>query len=221
MVCWWNGGGAIRRRLKTNIFLSDFLKTKPDIFSYGECLATTNRGLSLNGYKMILHPSVKTKRSQICRRGIAVFFLEKYFHKFAKVSSSPNYDIIWVKMSTKTIDTYFCFFYAPGEHHCEGLRTGFYNALQKGFDKFSRLGKIFMLGDTNARLGRLLNDRNIHGSFVSNKNKPLLLGFLDYTGLSILNKSFALGVATYEIKNKKSSIIDACLTKDMLSVVNF
>ena len=39
--------------------------------------------------------------------------------------------------------------------------------------------------------------------------------------MSLLNKSFALGVATYEIKNKKSSIIDACLTKDTLSVVNF
>ena len=32
LVGWWNGGGAIRRSLRTNKELSDFLKCKPDFF---------------------------------------------------------------------------------------------------------------------------------------------------------------------------------------------
>ena len=88
----------------------------------------------------------------------------------------------------------------------------FYSALQESFDKFKELGKIFMLGDSNARLGSFLEDKDINGNPVSNKNKPLLLGFLDYAGLQVLNKVFAKGIATYEIINRKRSIIDICLT---------
>ena len=100
-------------------------------------------------------------------------------------------------MDAKSIPTYFCFFYAPGDHHCEVLRAEFYGALQKGFDLYSSRGNVFMLGDSNARLGEYLNDRNMYGNLVSNKNMALLLGFLDYTGMSLLNKAFALGIATY------------------------
>ena len=116
---------------------------------------------------------------------------------------------------------FFLLFYAPGEHHNESLRAKFYNVLQKDFDNFNSLGRVFMLGDSNARLGRYLNDRNIHGKLVSNKNKPLLLGFLDYTGLTILNKYFAFGNATYEIPLKKRSIIDICLADKNMNVKNF
>ena len=124
-------------------------------------------------------------------------------------------------MATRSSPIYLCFFYAPGEHHYEVLRAEFYSALQKDFDNFNSLGEVFMLGDSNARLGRYLNDRNIHGKLVSNKNKPLLLGFLDYTGLIMLNKCFAIGNATYEIPGKKRSIIDVCLANKNMSVDNF
>ena len=97
----------------------------------------------------------------------------------------------------------------------------FYSALQERFDKFKELGKIFMLGDSNARLGSFLEDKDINGNPVSNKNKPLLLGFLDYTGLQVLNKVFAKGIATYEIINRKRSIIDICLTYSISLVRNF
>ena len=121
-------------------------------------------------------PLHKKDNNRICRRGIAVFILEKYSQNITKVSSSPNFDIIWLRMATKYTPIYLCFFYAPGEHHREVLRTEFYNVLQKDFDNFNSLGKVFILGDSNARLGRYLNDRNIHGQLVSNKNKPFLLG---------------------------------------------
>ena len=61
-----------------------------------------------------------------------------------------------------------------------------------------------MVGDTNARLGSFLDDKDVNGVLISNRNKPLILGFLDYTGMKILNKSHAFGVPTYEIVGKKS-----------------
>ena len=88
-------------------------------------------------------------------------------------------------------------------------------------EKFSTLGKIYMLGDTNARLGSILSDMDINGTPISNRNTPLLLEFLDYTGLKIVNKSFALGVPAYEILQRKRSIIDMCLTNDMMNVRKF
>ena len=77
------------------------------------------------------------------------------------------------------------------------------------------------MGDTNARLGPALDDRNLHGQLISNRNKPLFLEFLQYSGLTILNAIYCKGVATYEIPNKKRSIIDLCLTNSPESVHNF
>ena len=60
------------------------------------------------------------------------------------------------------------------------------------------------MGDTNARLGHLLNDANLNGELITNSNKPLLLEFLQYSRLVILNSKFSFGVPTYEIVNKKT-----------------
>ena len=53
------GGGAIRRTLRTNIKLNDFLDSRPDIFVYGEAGSPTPRGLFLPGYSYMLHPAKK------------------------------------------------------------------------------------------------------------------------------------------------------------------
>ena len=77
------------------------------------------------------------------------------------------------------------------------------------------------MGDTNARLGHILNDRNLRGKLTINANQPLFLGFLQYSGLIILNSKFCKGVPTYEIINKKRSIIDLGLTNSPNTVMNF
>ena len=78
-----------------------------------------------------------------------------------------------------------------------------------------------MTGDTNARLGRILNDRNLNGKLTINQNQPLLQGFLEYSGLTILNSKFCKGIPTYEITGKKRSIIDLGLTNSPSTVLNF
>lgn len=62
-----------------------------------------------------------------------------------------------------------------------------------------------IIGDTNTRLGSLLCDKSIHGNYVTNPNSPLLSEFLEFSGLTVLNRIFCLGVPTYEIVNRKRS----------------
>ena len=76
-----------------------------------------------------------------------------------------------------------------------------------------------MLGDSNARLGKFTNVRNIHGIHTKNDNCNLFSGFLEYSGLILLNKIHALGEPTYEILNERRSIIDYGLT-NAKSIVN-
>ena len=197
-----------------------FLAIKPDIFAYGESETTSSHGLSINGYACYLHKS-KLSTNGNFRRGMAIFYLTKYRFHLVKVCSSKNYDIIWFRLNTRYEPLFFCFFYSPGAHHPLPIRTKFYDILSRQYSRFSPLGKVYLMGDTNARLGHLLNDRNLHGELITNSNQPLLLEFLQYSGLEILNSKFCNGVPTYEIVNKKRSIIDLGLTNSIDTVLNF
>ena len=122
-----------------------------------------------------------------------------------------------MKLKKGTSVTYYCFFYAPGEHHLERVRKEFYDDLRSGYVHYSKNDKIFMIGDSNARLGRYSLDRDIHGKFKTNKNKSLFLGFLSYSQMTYINGLFTRGIPTYEIFGKRKSIIDVCLTNLVLS----
>ena len=78
-----------------------------------------------------------------------------------------------------------------------------------------------MIADTNSKLGHILNNINIQDKLTVNPNQPLLLGFLQYSGLTILNSRFCKGVPTYEIIGKKRSVIDLGLTNAPNMVLNF
>ena len=218
--CWWNGGGKVKLRLATNPELKKFLAVKPDIFAYGESETTSSHGLSINGYICYLHKS-KLSTNGNFRRGMVIFYLTKYRFHLVKVYSSKIYDILWLRLKTRHEPLFFCFFYTPGAHHPLSVRTKFYDILCHQYSRFSPLGKVYLMGDTNARLGHLLNDRNLHGELITNSNQSLLLEFLQYSGLKILNSKFCLGVPTYEIINKKRSIIDLGLTNSIDTVQNF
>ena len=178
-MCWWNGGGAIRNRLSVNPGLVSLLKTNPDIFVYGESACSHARGLFLSGYRFLFHRSY-IKDKQKSRRGLVIFYREKYHNLISKAYSSKNFDIVWIKLATKNKQLYFCFFYAPGAHFPEDVRIRFYKILSESYKKFAKKGDIYFLGDANARLGTFTNDLNIHGTPVTNKNKPLFNGFTEY-----------------------------------------
>ena len=126
-----------------------------------------------------------------------------------------------MRLNTISQSLYFCCFYAPGSHHPLSVRNRFYDFFRTKFAEFAALGRVYLIGDTNARLGSVLEDRNLNGRFTSNANEPLFLEFLEYSGLVILNSKYCRGVPTYEIINKKRSIIDLCLTNSPETVIDF
>ena len=129
-----------------------------------------------------------------------------------RVYASNIFDIVWLKLVLGGEDLYFCFFYAPSSHHPLPARKSFYDQFSREFKRFASQGKVFLVGDTNARLGSFLDDKNLNGKTISNPNKPLFMEFLQYSGLVVLNSQYSKGTPTYEIANKKRSIIDLCLT---------
>ena len=68
------------------------------------------------------------------------------------------------------------------------------------------------MGDTNARLGSILSDRNINGKLTINANQPLLREFLEYSDVTILNTKYCRGVPTHEIAGREQSLSDLCFT---------
>ena len=108
-VCWWNGGGAVRKRVSVNPGLSSLLKSKPDIFVYGESATPNARGLFLNGYRFLLHRSYLNNKDNY-RRGMIIFYREKYHNIISKVYSSKTFDIVWIRLVTNENPLFFCFF---------------------------------------------------------------------------------------------------------------
>ena len=219
-VYWWNGGGKIRTRIKANPELKRIIEKSPDIFVYGEAETPSSYNLNISGYICYLHRS-KLNEANNFRRGIAIFYLQKYRFVLSKVYACNNYDIVWMRMKTAQKVIHFCFFYSPGAHHLLSVRKKFYDLFTFQFSKFACMGNVYLLGDTNARLGSLVNDRDINDNLVTNLNQPLLKEFLDYSGVSLLNSIYCKGVPTYEIANKKRSIIDMCFTNAPQSICSF
>ena len=216
-IMYWNGGGCMAARLSVNPELQSLLRTEPDIFVYSEALVYTQPKMKLPGYHTFIH----TAQRNTCRRGMAIFYLQKYRYFITKDHASKKYDIVWLKLKNERGTTVFCYFYSPGDNRSWEERSGFYDELSQGWRRYKTGVRIFMLGDSNARLGSLSGDANIDGKLTSNNNKPLFLGFIRYTGLTYLNSLFAKGTPTYEIIGRKRSIVDVALTNSIPSIKHF
>ena len=108
-VSWWNGGGAVLKRLSVNPGLGELLKSYPDIFVYGEAELSNTRGLFLPGYRFIFHRSY-LRDNEKYRRGIVIFYKTNYHHLISKAYSSNIFDIAWIRLVTNRNPQYFCFF---------------------------------------------------------------------------------------------------------------
>ena len=217
IVSWWNGGGKLVPRMTVNLVLKQYLETKADIFVYGEALIYRSiKEINLNGYIAITHKAQK----EGVRRGIVVFYKKRFASIVTKERSSKKFDILWIRMKSSQDERVFAFFYAPGVNHNEKCREEFYDELRKGVEQYKDK-QIYLMGDSNARLGEFSADKDINGILKSNKNKTLFLGFVEYAGMKYLNRIYELGKPTYEIVGKKRSVIDVALTNNMSRVENF
>ena len=133
VISWWNGGGRLIPRIGVNPELKKYLATKPDVFVYGETLVYKHtKRVKITGYKVIVQTAKKTNH----RRGIAVFYKEKYSHVLTKDKASKKFDILWIRMITKSANIIMGFYYAPGMNHDEGTRESFYDELRRGIDTY-------------------------------------------------------------------------------------
>ena len=220
-LMFWNGGGCMSSRLRTNPELKLLFSSNPDVFVYAESLLYSKSKYrsqnALPGYDSF-HLTADRKSG---RRGISVFYLRKHRFTMSKDHVSAKYDIIWAKLENKNDKAVFCFFYAPGVNKTAIDRVGFYDELREGYKKYSNKYNVFLLGDSNARLGSYSQDKGINGKYISNNNKSLFLGFLEYSALNYLNAIYAKGKPTYEITDRKMSIIDVGLTNNISCIHDF
>ena len=189
----------------------------PNIFVYGEALVTkiTNE-MRIPGYNIIMHKA----HLEGNRRGIVVYYKQKHAYTITKDKSSKTFDIQWLRMKSTNDEIIFGFFYAPGAHQTERVREKFYDELRTGIDEYEGK-KIYIMGDSNARLGEFSGDKDIHGKNTTNNNYALFMGLIQYTGLEYLNRIYEKGTPTYEIWGRKRSIIDVAMTNNLSQVKKF
>ena len=96
----------------------------------------------------------------VAGRGLAVYYLQKHKYCVTKDHYSKKFDIVWIRWKSKLEEWIFGFFYAPGAHHDETVRTAFYNEMRSGLERYPRGMKIVMMGDSNARLGEYAQDKD-------------------------------------------------------------
>ena len=217
VVAWWNGGGKLIPRINANPGLQKYMSKEPDIFVYGEALVTKlTKEMRIPGYNIIMHKA----NMEGNRRGIVVYYKQKHAYTITKESSSKTFDIQWIRMKSNNDEIIFGFFYAPGAHQTEKMREKFYDELRRGIDEYEGK-KIYIMGDSNARLGEFSGDKDIHGNNKTNTNYALFMGLIQYTGLEYLNRIYEKGTPTYEIWGRKRSIIDVAMTNNLSKVKNF
>ena len=130
---------------------------KPDIFTYGEAQISSPQNLFLNGYSCYLHQTKPTSLNNF-RQGLAIFYLDKYKFRLSKAYASVKFDIVLMRLEDNEETVHFCFFYSPGAHHPLIVQKKCYDIFSSKFNKFAALGRVFLMGDTNARLGPFLQD---------------------------------------------------------------
>ena len=84
----------MKSRLKANPILLNILKSKPDIFIYGEAQVASTIDINIDGYSHFLHRS-KLNNVDNFRRGLAIFFLNVHKFQLSKAYASNNFDIVW------------------------------------------------------------------------------------------------------------------------------
>ena len=132
------------------------------------------------------------------------------------IRSDTTQEFMWLKVAGKgTVqDTFICNVYCLTHQHPIAKRQEMYATLLESCTQFLSKGEVLLVGDFNARLGAISEDRD------SNPNGKLLQSFLrsafadgdNDTFLSLLNTSFECRGLPTRCENGRTSIIDYLIT---------
>ena len=86
-----------------------------------------------------------------------------------------EYDIVWMRLNTPSLSLYFCCFDAQAPATLFLFVTVFTIFFGQSLQSFSVHGRVYLVGDTNPRLGPVLEDRNLNRRFTSNANESPFL----------------------------------------------
>lgn len=92
--------------------------------------------------------------------GISVYFREQYKNKISVIEKN-NFGIIWLKFHHDLFrfneDVYICHAYIPPASSKVLIDKDFdfFEEIEKGLERFSKMGKTYVTGDLNSRTGRI------------------------------------------------------------------
>ena len=109
-LMYWNGGGCMSSRLRTNPELKLLLSSNPDVFVYAESLLYSKSKYRSQNELLDYDSFHLTADRKSGRRGISVFYLRKHRFTMSKDHVSAKYDIIWAKLENKNDKAVLCFF---------------------------------------------------------------------------------------------------------------
>ena len=94
--------------------------------------------------------------------GLSVYFKTE-LKKNISVIETNKHGIVWLKIDknlpSSNIDSYICHVYIPppGSKVLIDKDFDFFEEIEKGIEKFSKLGNTFITGDLNSRTAQLLD----------------------------------------------------------------
>ena len=124
-ILFWNCGGCLLSRIRTNPQLRDLISSSPDMFIFAETMLykPIKTNLLLPNYDVFTHLAKKNT----CRRGISVFYSSKMRYRLTLDFTSKKFDIIWLRLKLQNKNRILCFFYSPGANHPDEEITSFYD----------------------------------------------------------------------------------------------
>ena len=143
--------------------------------------------------------------------------LSSNYLKYKQVTSLILFRYAW-NLARKLFMFYLLFSWGASSHP---IRKKLYEIFTSRFSHFTTLD-IFLICDTNARLGSLLSEKNTTSKFVINPSSLLFLEFLEFSRVPALNKIFFWRTNIRKCQQKKVyNNRDMCLSNALKYVVNF
>ena len=152
--------------------------------------------------------------------GLCIYLKQKFKHSIQKIRLKTDHNIMWLKLRSgkkEETDLYIAIAYCrTGNFHAEV--SSFFATLAHDVLVYSTMGEVLVLGDFNARLGKLTGDWLSNGKWATNTNTLGCQSFLEATNLTLLNGKHAYGIPTFSRPSANAnSIIDFVLATEDLA----
>ena len=151
--------------------------------------------------------------------GVCFYIKQKFKFLVTKPKQRSPHHILWIKFPSKnksSLPLFLAVTYCRTDSHPEEVNA-FYAELAHATLQFQAFGNVLVVGDFNARLGKLTGDKKPAGAWAKNKNAPFFEAFIEATQMKLLNQAFAYGRPTFVRPSQRAtSIIDlGCCSSDL------